>query len=223
MTVLTQHTQKILEVAEDYRRRGYIVYVEPTEKNLPSFLKDFRPDLVAEGPEDSVVVEVKKGGNKAAQSWPQLMERIKQHPGWRFEVVGLDRDADIVSSLLTAPEIERRIDQGQKLLRSASIDAALLVVWSATEAILRHIVNNNNINTPDYRTGTLITRIYGNGEMDKEDYNSLIQGMRFRNSLTHGFSVSITKENVRQVITTTKRLFAEHISTDATNSMALSR
>ena len=160
MTVLTQHTQKVLEVADDYRRRGYIVYVEPTEKNLPPFLQGFHPDLVAEGLEDSVVVEVNKIGSKAAKFWPQLMERIQQHPGWRLEVVGLDRDADQVYPLLTAPEIERRLEQGQRLLRGTSTDVALLVIWSAVEAILRHISEKTNLETPDYRTGSLITRLY---------------------------------------------------------------
>nr|WP_309688173.1 hypothetical protein [Armatimonas sp.] len=215
MTVLTQHTQKVLEVADDYRRRGYIVYVEPTEKNLPPFLQGFHPDLVAEGLEDSVVVEVNKIGSKAAKFWPQLMERIQQHPGWRLEVVGLDRDADQVYPLLAAPEIERRLEQGQRLLRGTSTDVALLVIWSAVEAILRHISEKTNLETPDYRTGSLITRLYSNGEMDKEDYDALIQGMSCRNSLAHGFSVAITKEDVRKIIATTKRLFVEHLSTDA--------
>ncbi|WP_395090191.1 hypothetical protein [Armatimonas sp.] len=214
MTALTQHNQKILEVADDYRRRGYVVYIEPTGKNLPTFLQEFRPDLVAEGLEDSVVVEVKKIGSKAAKSWPQLMKLVQQHPGWRLEVVGLDRDADQVHPLLTASEIEGRLEQGQRLLRATSTDTALLVIWSAVEAILRHISEKTSLETPDYRTGTLVTRLYSNGEMDREDYDVLIQGISWRNSLAHGFSVSISKEDVRKIVATTKRLFAEHISTD---------
>jgi uncharacterized protein YutE (UPF0331/DUF86 family) len=55
------YRQKLQEIAAEYEARGYDVLVEPRPEQLPEFLAGFRPDLVARGPNESVVVEVKVG------------------------------------------------------------------------------------------------------------------------------------------------------------------
>jgi hypothetical protein len=51
----------LARVAADYRRRGYEVRIEPRGADVPPFLEDFMPDMIAIGPSESVVVEVKTG------------------------------------------------------------------------------------------------------------------------------------------------------------------
>ena len=51
--------RKIREVAREYRRAGYEVLVEPSGPQVPAFLGDYRPDLIAVGDRESVVIEVK--------------------------------------------------------------------------------------------------------------------------------------------------------------------
>ena len=53
--------QKVREVAAEYEAQGYKVLVEPSPAKLPEFLEGFHPDLIAQGPNESVVVEVKMG------------------------------------------------------------------------------------------------------------------------------------------------------------------
>ena len=60
------YQRKVREIAADYRAHGYDVRIEPGPEELPAFLAGFRPDPIARGPHDSVVVEVKVGTTTAA-------------------------------------------------------------------------------------------------------------------------------------------------------------
>jgi hypothetical protein len=74
--------QVVARVADDYRRRGYDVEVEPAANALPAFLHGFHPDLIARKPGDeSVVVEVKVGTRtSAAEQLREIAERVNQQP-----------------------------------------------------------------------------------------------------------------------------------------------
>src|SRR5438552_2596315 len=45
------------EVAQQYRDQGYRVIVGPRPPNLPPFLANFRPDLIAFGADENAVVD----------------------------------------------------------------------------------------------------------------------------------------------------------------------
>ena len=51
--------RKIREIARDYRRAGYRVVIDPSGSEIPPFLGGYRPDLVAIGDTESVIVKVK--------------------------------------------------------------------------------------------------------------------------------------------------------------------
>jgi hypothetical protein len=85
-------------IAADYRAQGYDVRIEPAPEEVPGFLARFRPDLIAHGSHDSVVVEVKIGTTTAAsERFRELAERIQQQPGWRFSLVVIDPRSDEVA------------------------------------------------------------------------------------------------------------------------------
>ena len=85
--------QIVARVADDYRRRGYEVHIEPASNAIPEFLRGFHPDLIARKPGDSVVVEVKVGTRtSAAEQLREIAERVNQEPGWRFSLVFADPD-----------------------------------------------------------------------------------------------------------------------------------
>src|SRR5260370_15654098 len=78
----------VYDSAEEYKERGYAVTVSPPPKRLPEFLSKFTPDIVAEGPNESVVIEVKSASKvRGVNYWKELSSVVRQHPGWRFELV----------------------------------------------------------------------------------------------------------------------------------------
>src|SRR5438552_414598 len=85
--------QIVARVADDYRRRGYEVQVQPDANALPEFLLDFQPDLIARKPGESVIVEVKVGTRTSvAEQLRGIAERVNQQPGWRFSLVFANPD-----------------------------------------------------------------------------------------------------------------------------------
>ena len=62
------YERKLQEIAADYRARGYDVLIEPGPEDVPAFLTGVRPDLIARGPHDSIVVEMKKIRDRAGNA-----------------------------------------------------------------------------------------------------------------------------------------------------------
>src|SRR5260370_6130475 len=78
----------VYDSAEEYKQRGYAVTVSPPPKRLPELLSKFTPDIVAEGPNESVVIEVKSVSKvRGVNYWKELSSIVRQHPGWRFQLV----------------------------------------------------------------------------------------------------------------------------------------
>jgi len=95
------YRQKLQEIAAEYQARGYEVLVEPGPEKLPEFLASFRPDLVARGPNESVVVEIKVGTKTAAsERFREIAETIQRQPGGRFSLIVIDTTWKVSSASL---------------------------------------------------------------------------------------------------------------------------
>lgn len=59
---------KIKELAKEYKNKGYEVIVQPSLKELPSFLKNasYQPDLIVRSPKENLVIEVKSSESIAS-------------------------------------------------------------------------------------------------------------------------------------------------------------
>src|ERR1044071_7700689 len=90
---MTLHTtarehQRLLEVAREYRERGYDVIIEPRSDQLPGFLAPFRIDMLARNSEEHVVVEVRTQASLSdAPELDAVAQALQDHPSWRFELV----------------------------------------------------------------------------------------------------------------------------------------
>lgn len=179
---------RIQNIAEDYKKRGYSVTIAPSVNRLPSFLRKFRPDIIAEGPNESIVIETKSSAKvRGTDYWKRLSSVVEQHPGWRVELIINGDPSEKVRETLTPERIKERISEGQQLSEKGMLAAALLVTWSAAEAAMRLKAKNYSVELPDLRPSTLISRLYSDGLLAKDQYDFLIDCMRIRNSVAHGF------------------------------------
>jgi REase_AHJR-like len=200
--------KRLREIAAEYERRGYRVHIEPSPSQLPAFLRSYRPDLVAEGPDESVVVEVKVPGRSApGDVWAALAAAVRDQPGWRLELMVERSSFGEDLEPLNRQEILARLREGQALLEHGSADAALLITWAGAEAALRLLFEAEDVEAPDWRPGTLIARLYSDGVLDREAYDVLVRGMNLRNAIAHGFRASGNlPEAVTSLYRSTKRL-----------------
>ena len=175
-------------IAEDYEQRGYKVTVAPPAKRLPKFLSNFSPDIVAKGPNESVVIEVTSPGRlRGAEYWEQLYSAVREHPGWRVDLVVDNRGNQQRAKSISRGEIENRLQEGQRLAEQRMLAASLLITWAAAEAAMRSAGKRHGVEFPDLRPETLITRLYSDGLLDRKDFEFLLDCTRARSAVAHGF------------------------------------
>lgn len=178
---------RLHDIAEQYKKRGYKVTVAPPAKKLPKFLSRFRPDLVAEGARESVVVEVQSPSRKRGSDyWNALSDVLQKHPGWRLDLV-LNGASERPPKTIDEQLVMNRIEEGQVLAEQGMLAASLLVTWSAAEAAMRLASKQNEVELPDLRPATVITRLYTDGLLEREEYDFLLKSMRMRDTVAHGF------------------------------------
>ena len=185
-----------LSVVEKYRQLGYKVTVSPPSKELPRFLSKFRPDIVAEGPDESVVIEVTSSvKERGAAYWKELSRVVKRHPRWRLELIA-DASKRRMRQTMNKDRVRKRLLEGQRLAELGMLAASLLITWSAVEAAMRLAGQENEIDLPDQRPAAVISRLYTDGVLERREYDFLVDVFGVRNAVTHGFDQGAIKRNV---------------------------
>lgn len=206
--------KKLTEIASEYRARGYEVFINPSPEQLPGFLSGFRPDLIARRKNDSVVVEMKVGMQTAAsERFTELAETIRQHPGWRFSLVVVDPRSDEMPSptqqLIGKEEIALRLDKADALLKEGATDAALLLMWTSVEALLRHIAARENLPLERVPSSSLIKEMYSQGILSRSALEAIQRAYSVRNALVHGFVADNLDENFAALSAIAQELVGE--------------
>jgi hypothetical protein len=186
------YRRKLQEIANDYETRGYRVLIEPAPTELPPFLANFHPDIVAYGPADSVIVEVKVGTRTAAsERYRELAETIQQHPGWRFSLVVVDPRSDDVApstrQLLDREKIVERLKEAEELLKRGVKEAAFVLLWASIEALLRHIASREGLPLERIPSSALLKDLFSLGLLSRNGLDIALRAFSVRNSLVHGF------------------------------------
>src|SRR5687768_2728914 len=96
-------------VKERYESDGYEVFLHPSPTLLPPAIRDYQPDAVAVGPEDTVVIEVKSGSLRRRRGQlRQVAAELAKMPKWRFVILSAEasdgRIADFEPPTLNAVE-----------------------------------------------------------------------------------------------------------------------
>ena len=208
------YRQKLQEIAAEYEARGYEVLVEPRPEQLPEFLAGFRPDLVARGPNDSVVVEVKVGTQTAAsERFRELAETIQRQPGWRFSLVVIDPRSDEVApptqQLLDRQEIVDRLGRANELLKTGATDAAFLLMWVSVEALLRHIATREGLPLERVPSSSLMKELFSLGILSRSELEVAQRAFSVRNALVHGFATTRLDETSRELAQFAQKLLLE--------------
>jgi hypothetical protein len=195
----SEHDQ-LASVAEQYRARGYTVTVQPSAGERPEFLRDLEPDLVASGFGEHLVIEVKSPRVRAdSESFRRLSDAIKRQKGWRLVIVAPPPQQDLLPGQSLAPasvaELRKRVQEARELDRLGMKASAFVTAWSATEGILRYLLETEQV--PVERPGTLsLLRIVASlGVVDEDQYRQLLDLYRHRSAFVHGFEARETKEH----------------------------
>jgi hypothetical protein len=207
------HGQLVREAADGYTRMGFQVRIEPSESELPSWLRSFHPDLIVETRDgEKIVVEVKARGRvRPAAYWDELKAAIGRNPGWSFRLVLDNRREQELSAMeqpvLSQEQVEEQLKSGELLASQGDYRAALVVMWAAVEAALRDASRAQGIRLLERGPAALVTSLYSEGNLSRRDYDALIHIVQLRNSAVHGFQADdIRRSDVQTLQRIAKRL-----------------
>jgi len=111
--------------------------------------------------------------------------------------------------MLDAPQIGTSLEEANELEQRGHVVAALLLLWSATEGILRLLAARENVELESPAPGYMTKRLYTLGLLGRDQYRILDESVRLRNQAAHGFQVSVTRQDLANVATIARELLNE--------------
>jgi hypothetical protein len=202
--------RKLDEIAAEYRQQGYDVRLHPPEAELPEFLREYRPDLVAKSDRGHVVVEVRASSSVDAARMSRLAETIDGQNGWRYEVVFVSQpvasEIPAEETLVPDAEVTRLLTSAELLFRNGEVKAAAMLAWSAVEAILRRSAQSAAPELERQSSARVLKHLYSLGHIEHGTYEKLLLLMQFRNAVAHGFQPRVAAPSIPDVVTDIRRL-----------------
>jgi uncharacterized protein YutE (UPF0331/DUF86 family) len=215
--------ERLLQLAEEYRDKGYEISFHPNPEDLPDFLRNYRPDMIVRRGDEAVIIEVKsrRSLNSSSRQYLQnLAQSVEQHPGWRFELVMTNPEDVVYSSRAESSfqqsEIETRL-QVARQLATQHPESAILYSWSLVEATLRLVAEHEGISLQRLDPLYLVKQLVTEGVISRPEYQLLMDALSLRNAIAHGFKATqITQESVYELINVAEQLLKTlHTSAEA--------
>ena len=204
--------QRIDAIAQEYLAKGYEV-----SRGVPlDFFPSFRADIVARKGDEVKVIEVKaQTSMERNPSTGEMLEILYSKPGWTYQLNLVGERGKLRSPEDARPyislDIRRHIEESERLLRLGFTEAAFLIAWSASVAVLRTLIEEHGITVKRVTNSAYIVDLAViEGVISREDYEYLNDVMKHRNAVAHGFSVSgVNDEFVVNLLEVIQRLSLE--------------
>jgi uncharacterized protein YutE (UPF0331/DUF86 family) len=97
----------------------------------------------------------------------------------------------------------------KELLRAGLNDAAFLLRWVATEAILRHIATREGLPLERLPSSTLLKELFSLGILSRDDLQMIQRALSMRNALVHGFETMGLDQTTEELARLAEQLLAE--------------
>lgn len=217
MEAKTSEDKKIKQVAEDYIKNGYKVIIEPFGTDIPIFIRNYRPDLIATNDKEKVIIEIKSRSDfKDIEQLRDIADIINKQDEWRFELIVINsKEVDLSESNslninLNIREVENGINDVKKLFDLGLYSAAFVLSWANLESIARHLLLEDRKDMTNKITLVLIKTLFSFGYLNRSDYESLGRLFIVRNQLIHGFRPNdLNRNTTEKLILITDKLLNE--------------
>jgi hypothetical protein len=83
-----------------------------------------------------------------------------------------------------------RLEKANELLRVSSKDAAFLLLWVSTEALLRQLTTLEGLPLERIPSSTLLKELFSLGILSRDDFEMAQHALAVRNALVHGFEAT---------------------------------
>ncbi|WP_419837290.1 hypothetical protein [Candidatus Poriferisodalis sp.] len=178
------------KTAKEYRERGFDVSLGTRLKFLPGF----RPDIVATKGDDNRVIEVKRRMTlQKDAAIAELARVVESEPGWQLDLVLIPEAHQLAapddSQPLGISEALHRLSHAQHLREAGNLESSLLIAWSACEAVIRTLLQEETGRRAEVPPSSLlIDSATMHGVISHDDGDYLKQLLPLRNAVAHGMS-----------------------------------
>jgi len=220
----TRNTEnsKIRQVAKDYEKNGYTVIIEPRGSDIPTFIKNYQPDLIATSDKDNVVVEIKARTDFATiERLRDIADVINKRENWRFELIVTNSKQEIQSESdrtnidLEISEIEKNLKEIKTIVEQGLYSAAFIMCWANLESLSRQLLLEDKKKLSNKMPLVLIKTLFSFGYLTRADYEGLEKLFQIRNQIVHGYkSTELDKKTMDRLISITEKLLKEKENID---------
>lgn len=190
---------KILELARDYRSRGYQVVVTPHDTAIPSFLRSlgYLPDLIVTSKRESYVIEVSSHDTaQRLRDISSVVEAIEKQEGWEFVLVMTNPREPVPpparATPLTLDDLQIPLADVKSLAEISAnsghkyAHAVLLAAWAVIEAALRMYLYSNQPDKEGRSPNSIVRDAVMYGFITAQEGQFLDSVVRVRNVVAHG-------------------------------------
>jgi hypothetical protein len=186
--------KELERIARQYQDKGYNVVVEPGANEIPDFIREYRPDMIARGSGDCIVIEVRQLSTDSERERIRVIsERVERQPGWRFVLVSPEEPASGFGNTPADTEIKRLIKEARALTEEGHPEAALLLAWAALEGGMRVAASREGVEVQRPDTWSLMRELVSAGLIDRQKFSQLSEVFKLRSALAHGLQTGRTE------------------------------
>jgi REase_AHJR-like len=210
--------QRLDQLAESCRARGYTVVIKPSPSDLPEFAKDFHVEIIAMRADGNVLAAVKKNqfDLEADRELPRYADVVARQSGWRLDLHVLGPEDQPVSDIreareLTEQDIRQAIDSVERMLGAGFEQPALIAAWAVLEAAMRRRLQAEGEEAGwGSSPRTMLNELYSAGVLESRDFRNLEDLYHARNAIVHGFCPPVLERSaVTFLLEKTRRLLDE--------------
>jgi hypothetical protein len=189
--------QRLNQVADSYRSRGFKVVVHPEPDQLPPFAKDFKVEIVATKEDGSALVVVKSTPSEleADPNVQRYADITSGQADWRLDLVVLGPDTPRMpikheTKDLEEREIRRLLDDIERMVQAGFVAASLAAAWAALEASMRRRLRASGAREGcETDPRTMLNELFSAGVFSNRVFRDLEGLFQLRNIVVHGFAV----------------------------------
>ncbi|OWK36673.1 hypothetical protein [Fimbriiglobus ruber] len=207
--------KELEQVAQQYRDEGYTVFIHPSGDQFDGLPGDPSTDILATRGNEKVLVEVKRKRSDLAAD-PNVIRRAEQvnaRPGWRFDLVILERET-LTQRILeqsqepTGEQFAEMLDRARRAKGAGLNEMALTYACAALEAAMRRLSEEDELygqTTPV----VLLRTLYANGFFSRGEFDLAKEAWAIRTQVVHGFiPPEIDPVLVEDLITLAKKVMS---------------
>jgi Holliday junction resolvase len=213
------YNEKVKSMAEKYESQGFRVLLKPKADELPFYLGNYQPEMIAIKDGSGLVIEVKTNLSRVSVDRLQaLAEEVSKHQGWHFLLVTLE-DIEAKSlpgtseQLPSWQDLADRFHEAHRLIENDKIEqafkAAFLLLWSTFEGALRKRAVDVSIPIERFPVIGLLKHMYSLGELSISQFDFAQFCFEAWNSLAHGYIENLTLPVVHNFDNLVRELLAE--------------